>query len=213
MYIPPAFAAKNSAKLRDVMQRFSFALLVTQHEGVPFASHLPLLLDEERGPHGTLVGHMAKANEQWRHFTDEGQALVVFQGPHAYISPRWYETELAVPTWNYVTVHAYGTPRILHDQGQVEGALQRLIQTYEGTGDDAWKSDLPVEFKAKMLNAIVGFEIPIARLEGKWKLGQNRSADDVRGMHEALRGAEDENSRMLAQFMEREIAVLQQEYE
>ncbi len=202
---------EDGDKLRDVMQRFSFALLVTQRDGVPFASHLPLLLDENRGPHGTLVGHMAKANEQWKHFSDDTQALVIFQGPHAYISPRWYETEPAVPTWNYVTVHAYGTPRILHDKAQVEGALQRLIQTYEGSGDDAWKGDLPMEFKAKMLNAIVGFEIPIARLEGKWKLGQNRPAADKRGMLEALREAKDENSRMLAQFMEREFAALQQE--
>jgi transcriptional regulator len=211
MYIPPAFAVKDSDRLRDVMQQFSFALLVTQQEGVPFASHLPLLLDENRGPHGTLVGHMAKANEQWKHFSDDIQALIVFQGPHAYISPRWYETELAVPTWNYVTVHAYGTPRVLQDKGDVDSALKRLIQTYEGSGDEAWKGDLPTEFKAKMLNGIVGFEIPIARLEGKWKLGQNRSAADKRGMLEALREAQDENSRMLAQFMEREFAVLQQE--
>lgn len=213
MYIPPAFKVDDSDKLRDVMQRFSFAMLVTQRDGIPFASHLPLLLDASRGPHGTLLGHMAKANEQWRHFADEAQALVVFQGPHAYISPRWYQTELAVPTWNYVTVHAYGTPRVLHDREQVDGALQRLIQTYEGNGHGAWKGDLPPEFKAKMLNGIVGFEIPIARIEGKWKLGQNRSAADVRGVHEELRTAHDENSRMLAQFMEREIAVLQQEYE
>jgi transcriptional regulator len=154
---------------------------------------------------------MAKANEQWKYFSDDTQALVVFQGPHAYISPRWYQTELAVPTWNYVTVHAYGTPRILHDREQVDGALQRLIQTSEGNGDDAWKGDLPLEFKAKMLNGIVGFEIPIARLEGKWKLGQNRPAADKCGMLEALCTADDENSRMLAQFMEREFADLQQE--
>ena len=114
MYVPTAFAETDEGKLHEFMQAYSFGLLVSTHGGEPFATHLPFLLDRNAGPHGTLVGHMARANPHWHDL--EGQTvLAVFSGPHAYISPTWYESENVVPTWNYVAVHAYGICRLVND--------------------------------------------------------------------------------------------------
>src|SRR5260370_40830619 len=116
MYIPKAFREDDIKTLHTFMREYSFATLVTQQEGMPFASHLPFLLDREQGPYGTLLAHMARANPQWRDFDGTQEALVIFQGPHAYISPSWYQASLSVPTWNYAVAHAYGQPRIIEDQ-------------------------------------------------------------------------------------------------
>src|SRR5262245_32627214 len=107
MYIPNSFREDDQAELHDLMRQNNFAILVTQHGGAPFATHAPFLLDAERGPHGTLLAHIARANPQWRDFDGQQEALVIFQGPHAYISPSWYEVAPSVPTWNYAAVHAY----------------------------------------------------------------------------------------------------------
>src|ERR1051325_4993135 len=121
MYIPNSFREDDPALLHELIRQYNFGILVTQHDsssssgqGVsPFAAHLPFLVDAKRGPHGTLVAHMARANPQWRDFADGREALAIFQGPHAYISPSWYDEPVSVPTWNYAVVHAYGTPRII----------------------------------------------------------------------------------------------------
>ncbi len=158
--------------------RHGFATLITSVDGTPFATHIPLLLDAARGPHGTLVGHVARANPHWRHF-GRGEALAVFTGPHAYVSPAWYATGPAVPTWNYAAVHAYGTPAVLTDQAAVRALLARMVATYEAGAATPWSmSTLPEEFVTRMVRAIVAFEMPLARVEGKWKLGQNRSGED-----------------------------------
>jgi transcriptional regulator len=178
MYLPKSFQTEDLAELHDFMQAYNFATLVTQHQGAPFASHLPFLLDAERGPHGTLLAHMARANPQWRDFGPARAALVIFQGPHAYISPSWSTTHPSVPTWNYAVVHAYGVPRPIEDHGTLYRMLEALVDTHEAGFAQPWRMELPDDYMDKMMRAVVGFEIEITRLEGKLKLSQNRSEHD-----------------------------------
>jgi transcriptional regulator len=178
MYIPPAFREDDLEVLHALMRDYSFAVVVTQQGGVPVATHLPLLLDSERGAHGTLLGHMARANAQWTGFNGEQEALVIFQGPHTYVTPSWYGSGLNVPTWNYATVHAYGKPRLMTDQGALFTLLHTLVQTYESGFERPWKLEMPEDALQSKLKEIVGFEMEITRLEGKFKLSQNRPATD-----------------------------------
>ncbi|MBV9791074.1 MAG: FMN-binding negative transcriptional regulator [Chloroflexi bacterium] len=205
MYIPSSFHVEDLPTLQDVMRRYSFATLIGTAEGVPFATHLPLLLRESPlSPYGALVGHLARANPHWRQFLSDREMLVIFQGPHSYISPSWYptaETAPTVPTWNYVTVHAYGVPQIRDDAEWLESQLHDLIDTYEADQPAPWPGVLPDEYTARQLKAIVGFELPIARLEGKFKLGQNRAPVDQQGVFAALRQSPYAEARDLAQFM------------
>jgi transcriptional regulator len=207
MYIPPAFKVKEFEKLAAVMRHYSFATLVTQGEDGPFATHLPILFDPEPGPYGRLSGHLARANPQWRHFLSGQEALVIFQGPHAYISPSWYQAELAVPTWNYVAVHAYGPVRLIEDEKRLRALLQATIQTYEAEQPQPWPGDLPEEYVAKLIKAIAGFELPIRRLEGKFKLGQNRPAEDLAGVYQALAESPRAGDRQLAAVMVEEVEL------
>ena len=175
MYIPKAFREDDISKLYNFIQAHSFATLVTQHESIPFATHLPFLLDAERGPNGILLAHMARANPQWHDFASAQEVLVIFQGPHTYISPSWYEVELSVPTWNYAVVHAYGLPHLIEDGEELYKLLKTLIQTHEANFEMPWPFQLPDDYLQKMMRGIVGFEIEITRLEGKLKLSQNRT--------------------------------------
>src|SRR5579864_6650019 len=125
MYIPPAFRIEDKAKLAAFLRQHSFATLITQDDAAPFASHLPMLFRPDRGPHGTLLAHMARANPQWQHFAGGREALAIFHGPHGYISPSWYETAPAVPTWNYAAVHAYGPAAIITDHDRIVDLLQK----------------------------------------------------------------------------------------
>jgi transcriptional regulator len=210
MYRPSHFNVVDPAKLLEVMRRHSFATLITHDGGAPVASHLPVLVHTAPAPHGTLCGHMARANPQWRHFAGGAEALVVFHGPHAYISPSLYAARPAVPTWNYVAVHAYGLPRLIEDEKRAAMLLSEMIEKYESGSASPWKEDLPADYKAKLLQAIVTFEIPIARIEGKFKLGQNRPPEDVARMFAALIQSPDADARQLAEFMEREGLALRQ---
>jgi len=180
MYIPNLFREDDLSVLHPLMQTYSFATLVTQHDGAPYATHLPLTLRSEEGPFGTLVGHMARANPQWRDFDVDGEqeVLVIFQGPHTYVSPSWYTVQPSVPTWNYAAVHAYGVPRLIEDEAALYEALQWLVQTYEASQEQPWTLNGPDDFLRNMMRAIVGFTIPITRLEGKYKMSQNRSPED-----------------------------------
>jgi transcriptional regulator len=191
MYLPKSFQTEDLAELQAFMCAYNFASLVTQHDGAPFASHLPFMLDAERGQHGTLLAHLARANPQWRDFAAGGEALVIFQGPHAYISPSWYETHPSVPTWNYAVVHAYGVPRIIEDHATLRPMLERLVDTHEAGFEQPWRMDLPQDYLDKMMRAIVGFEIEITRLEGKLKLSQNRSEHDQRRVLAMLRDSDE----------------------
>ena len=200
MYIPPHFAQHDRDALFDLIEAHSFGALVTAPDGVPFATHLPFLLDRERE---VLRGHMARANPQWQSFASGvSESLVVFQGPHAYISPSWYETRLSVPTWNYTVVHVYGVPRLLTDAGALLQLLTDLVHQHESPLAEQWSMDvLPADYVDGMAQAIVGFEIPIARLEGKWKLSQNRASGDVVGAAAGLAEQADAGSQDVAALM------------
>lgn len=187
MYIPSSFRIDDAEKLRAFMREHSFATLVSRDDrGAPLASHLPLLLRDGADGAPVLLGHMARANPQWRQFSPNEEILAVFHGPHGYISPSWYASEQVVPTWNYAAVHAYGVPRVVESGDRLAEIVEETITEYESGFAQPWKANLPEEFHQNLLKGIVGFEIPIVRLEGKFKLGQNRLEADVRGACAAL---------------------------
>jgi transcriptional regulator len=188
MYVPAPFDASDPGWCHALIRSESFGILVgTGEDGVPFATHLPFLLDAARGPKGTLLGHVARANPQWRAFAGGRPALAVFLGPHAYVSPSAYEVHPSVPTWNYVAVHAYGVPRVVDDDPGVRAFLAALVREFEPAGPEAWSIEtLPEDYLAKMMRGIVVFQLPIDRLEGKAKLSQNRGATDRAGVRRAL---------------------------
>ena len=192
MYIPTHFREGDTVMLQQFIQAYSFGILVTQQEGVPVANHFPFLLDVERGSLGILRGHMARGNMQWRMFDETKEVLVIFQGPHSYVSPSWYEddVETNVPTWNYAAVHVYGRPRLIEDSVELYRILQDSVQANEAQFEHPWQIELPDVYLQKKLKAIVGFEVVITRLEGKFKLSQNRSTTDqqrvITALHESL---------------------------
>ncbi len=191
MYVPEVFAVADQAEARRMMREHSFALLVTAAGGSPVATHLPFLFDPERGPKGTLLCHMARANPQWKDFAKleaEGhEALVIFQGPHGYVSPNWYGPGPAVPTWNYLAVHAYGSPRIIDDAAEIKAHQERLVEAHEAGFATPWSmAGQDEKYIRRMLRGIVAFEMPITRLEAKAKLSQNKTEDDRRGVVGAL---------------------------
>src|SRR5438874_11586145 len=201
MYVPPHFAVSDAARLHDFIEQYSFGLLVSQVGGMPFASHLPFLLDRTAGPHGTLVGHLARANPQWREAGGK-TALAVFPGPHAYVSPTWYEAGQVVPTWNYVAVHAYGRLELVEDRDALLEIVQRSVRFYEQSLPRPWSFDGSGTFADRMLGQIVGFRIAVERIEGKWKLNQNHPAERRRKVVRALRERSDENARAIAAMMQ-----------
>ena len=198
MYVPEAFAERDLDVLHAFMRQHAFALLVTSQGGALDATHLPLWLEPARGPHGTLFGHVARANPHWRSFDGATQALAVFSGPHAYVSPRWYGKP-GVPTWNYVAVHAEGVPRVLDEPDAVRELLVRLTERHDGAGGfDA----IPAELVSRLTRGIVAFELPIERLVGKRKLSQNKSAEDRAGVAAGLRTAGGDDAKALAALVE-----------
>lgn len=205
MYIPAAFKESAPEVLNELLRTHSFATLVTVDQGAPFATHLPVLLDADRGPHGTLRAHVAKANPQWQHFKDDAEVLMIFQGPHAYISPSWYQPGVSVPTWNYEAVHAYGRAKIMKDERELLGLLRDLVGVYESGFAKPWVFPEDDPRHRAMLANIVGFTIEITRLEGKRKLNQNRPAADREGVIAALHTAGDETSRAVAEAMAKDL--------
>lgn len=195
MYVPPHFDLTSAESVRALMRARSFATLVTTGEdGAPFVTHLPMLLEDDGSAHGKLVGHVARANPHWCLFDRGTPSLAIFHGPHAYISPNWYASPNLVPTWNYTAVHAYGTPRILADDAQALTVVERLAAYFESALPQPWSTaKLPPGNALAQMKGIVAFEMPIARLQAKAKVGQNRSAADRRAAAEALaaRGGED----------------------
>jgi transcriptional regulator len=203
MYVPAHFAAPDVAWCHALIRREPFAVLVGVDEtGAPFASHLPMLLDEAPPPFGTLLAHVARPNPQWQLFAPDRPVLVVFGGAHAYVSPSWYAKHPSVPTWNYVAVHAYGIPRVIEDSERVRAVLERLVRTFEEGRPEPWRMDtLPDSYVDGMTHGIVAFEIPIARLEGKAKLSQNRPAGDQARVRAALLAEDDPLARGVAELM------------
>ena len=201
MYIPASNRVDDSALLHAFMRQYNFAVLFSTHGGIPYATHLPFLLDETRGLHGTLVAHMARANPHWKMFESTTQALVVFSGPHSYISPSWYVDQVSVPTWNYTAVHATGTPHVIHEPDVLRPIVDMLTEVHETAAGSHWDRSLAERDTGAKLEAIVGIEIHITRLEGKFKLNQNRSIEDRRNVIHALEQSSDQMQREMAAMM------------
>jgi transcriptional regulator len=192
MYVPAHFAVLRVEVLHEALRGAGLATLVTTGPGGLDASHLPLLLEPEPGPLGRLVGHVARANPQWSDTPTGSAALAIVLGPDAYVTPSWYpskrEAGRVVPTWNYLAIHAHGEVRFFEDRARLLDLVTRLTDRHEQARPHPWKvSDAPPEYLEAMLQGIVGVELTLTRLEGKWKVSQNRSEADRRGVEEGLR--------------------------
>jgi len=191
MYIPKAHEETRTDVLHDLIKTHPFGSIVTLGQAGLNVNHIPFLIDPSKGEHGTLRGHVARANPIWQDFSNHTESVVIFQGPDAYISPSWYpskhETGKAVPTWNYAVVHAHGFLNIHEDADWLLQLVSELTERHESTQKLPWKvSDAPADYIEKILAAIVGIEIPISRLVGKWKVSQNRPAADRLGVAAGL---------------------------
>jgi transcriptional regulator len=186
MYVPPWHAVTDEATLFDFIEHHPFGLLVSQQGGEPVATHLPILIGERAHPGGHLLGHVARQNPQWKGLTGQ-RVLAVFQGPHGYISPSWYQSEHVVPTWNYTAVHVYGTVRLIDDVDGLVDLVRQVTETFERPMSKPWTLDVNDPFVRKLAEQIVGFAIDIERMEGKWKLNQNHPPERRRRVVAALR--------------------------
>ncbi|XXF78418.1 FMN-binding negative transcriptional regulator [Myxococcaceae bacterium GXIMD 01537] len=201
MYIPRHFLEEDPDRLFALMESHGFATLVTVEDGVPFATHLPLLVARGEGGQARLIGHMARANPQWRGFSEEREVLAIFHGPHAYVSPRHYVTEPNVPTWSYAVVHAYGLPRLIEEPAEVLRIMEATGEKYEAGAERPWRPSSVEAHVHKLMPGTVGFELRALRLEGKFKLGQNRKPEDRKSSLEALERSPHAGDRELAALM------------
>ena len=201
MYLPEAFSARDPGALDRLAAHNAFGTLVSQVDGTPFASHLPVLYRRD-GDRVTLTGHWARANPQWRDI--EGQrALFILQGPHAYVSPRWYaEPRRNVPTWNYAVAHLYGRVRVIQEGEELERIVTTLAAQYEAGAQSPWRFEDTGEAGRVRLKAIVGFELSVTESQVKFKLGQNHSAENVRGAAAGLRAEGSGDSVTVASWMD-----------
>ncbi|MCE7982811.1 MAG: FMN-binding negative transcriptional regulator [Caldilinea sp. CFX5] len=204
MYIPNANRVDDQGQLVAFMQAHSFATVVSLVQGELFATHLPLVIVAE-GEQIRLRGHLAKANPHWQDWATQ-EVLVIFQGPHAYISPSHYEKWESVPTWNYIAVHAYGSVQLVQEEAGLLATLSQLIAATEPGYQAQWES-LPDKFRAGMLNGIVAFEITVTRLEGKFKLSQNRPAGDQQRVAAALVSATNTAIAATGHYMQERLNV------
>ena len=209
MYVPRAFAVDDIKILHQQMQASPLPVLVTHASQGLLASHVPMLLNPDEGPCGTLYGHLARANPHWQDLAQGTEALVIFAGEQAYISPTFYPGKAdhgkAVPTWNYLAVHAYGTTEVFEDAERLLALVSRLSSKHEAGRPEPWAvSDAPVDYIDSMLKAIVGFRLPITRLQGKRKLSQNRDARDQAGVRQGLLANPNPQDHALAHLMVKE---------
>ena len=200
MYIPAAFAETDLTKLHAFIEEHSFGLLVSHVDGQSFATHLPFLLEMNVGSRGCLIGHMARANPQWKE-VDGQNVLAIFSGPHAYISPTWYESENVVPTWNYTAVHVYGRAQAIEHADEILPLVQATVEVYERGMPKPWSLGGDGPFVERMLAQIVAFRIEIDTIEGKWKLNQNHPVERQNKVIRALSEQLDENSQAVAAMM------------
>lgn len=200
MYIPEHFKETNQERISALIEGYPFGMLVTAPDGAPFVSHLPFLFERSAGSQGKLLGHMARANPQWQHFAEGSEVLAVFQGPHAYVSPSWYASP-GVPTWNYAVVHLRGKPRFIEGESELEALVEQLTHVHESHMPSPWKPNLTGERRSKLLNMIVGFEIEITHVQGKFKLSQNRPLDDQQRVVEELSQSNNQADTAVAKLM------------
>ncbi|MHB1208040.1 MAG: FMN-binding negative transcriptional regulator [Rhodospirillaceae bacterium] len=202
--MPEPFREDDPQALHEFMRAFPFATLVSSADAIPQVTHLPMVFDAAAG---SLRGHMARANPHWKTLGVDTPALAIFLGPHAYVSPQWYPSKQAggkvVPTWNYVAVHAHGRLRVVEDAGWLRANVTALTDQQEASFPAPWKvDDAPEDYAAKMLAAIVGVELTVTRLIGKWKLSQNKPAADHDGVREGL-AAQGGTNKDVADLMKR----------
>lgn len=206
MYLPRHFEETRVQTLHELIGAHPLGALVMLTSRGLAANHIPFEVEPEPGPFGTLRGHIARANPLWRDFSRDVEALVIFQGPGTYISPAWYqtkrETAKVVPTWNYTVVHAHGTVRFIDDRAWLRGFVEKLTNRHEAGRSDPWKiTDAPSDYIEKQLEAIIGLEIPISRLIGKWKVSQNRPPQDREGVVDGLRQKGDHAATAMADLV------------
>ena len=202
MYTPRHYEEQDPERMLALMRRHGFATLVTVGEdGLPLATHLPLLTERDADGTFRLRGHMARANPQWRAFSQERDVLVLFQGPHGYVSPTWYTRAPEVPTWNYTAVHAYGRPHVLEAPDAVLRVLRDSAATYEAGNPEPWRPEAAEDFVHRLMAGIVAFEIHVTRLEDKAKLSQNKDAENRRSVISHLEKSALAADRELAELM------------
>jgi transcriptional regulator len=204
MYLPIHYAVTDRQQLHDFIKANGFGIMFSGNGPEPVASHLPFILDEDAGEHGTLLAHMAGANRQWR-YADGQQVLTVFQGPHTYVSPTWYQEAETVPTWNYVAVHVYGTLKVVKDEQHCQRFIARLTDYYEASLPQPWKAEFTSEYAQQMMKRIVVFEIEIEKMQGKWKLNQNHPEERRKRVVDVLKTYTDDNSKGIVTLMESDL--------
>lgn len=210
MYLPAATAEADPATLHALIRAHPFATWVTQGADALTADHVPFLLDADVGAHGMLVGHVARANPVWQTLGQGTESLLIFQGPQRYITPSWYaakrEHGKVVPTWNYAVVHVHGHPRTVEDRAWLRRLVSRLTDVHEAPRAAPWAvADAPRDYIDGMLAGIVGIEIPITRIVGKWKVSMNRSVADRQGVVDGLLADGDDSSAAMAWLMQRRL--------
>jgi transcriptional regulator len=202
LYTPSHFETRHRAAIARLMHEHSFATLITPAAPEPMVSHLPLLLIPGCEPHGTLIGHFARANPHWQH-AREVQSIAVFHGPHAYISPSWYvDPERMVPTWNYATIHAHGALEMIEDAGEAQGIMDALVHRFEAARTAPWKFEREPRERDALMAAIAPFRMRIMRIDAKFKLSQNRSRDDRARVIAALRAEGHQEAGATADWMQ-----------
>ena len=206
-YIPDRFRVSDEQTLQEFMRTYDFATIVSTSADGLVTSHVPVLV-RPSGATLVIVGHLARANHHWKLMVGATRAVAIFHGPHGYVSPTWYATAPAVPTWNYGVVHAHGFPTANEDTAFVQGVVEELVRRYEGNLPNGWRPEsLPGDFYDRMLRAIVAFEMPVTSVDGKFKLGQNRSVEDRRRTIAALENEGSREAAWLAEFMRRRAGV------
>ncbi len=208
MYAPKHFEETRVDVLQDLIRTYPFGALVTMTPGGLDANHIPFEVDPTPGPFGTLRGHVARANPVWRDVAPAAAALVIFQGVDGYVSPAWYptkaETGKVVPTWNYAVVHAHGVPRFIDDPAWLRAFVEKLTSRHEAGRREPWKiTDAPADYIDKQVGAIIGLEMPITRLIGKWKVSQNRPPEDQDGVVQGLLRERGESGAAMADLVRR----------
>jgi transcriptional regulator len=206
MYLPKHFTEERIEILHGLIQESGLATLVTVKDGLPYANHLPFILMPDPEPNGRLIGHLARANPQAQGLKPGEQALAIFQGPDAYVSPNYYPSKKvagkAVPSWNYVAIHAYGELRLVDDAAGLEDILVRLTDRHEAGRPHPWKvADAPRDYLETMMKNIIGVELSIGRLEGKWKLSQNKTPEDKAGVIAGMETSDRLGDRLTALAM------------
>ncbi|MGR3764061.1 FMN-binding negative transcriptional regulator [Rossellomorea sp. NS-SX7] len=197
MYIPHHFKITDESIIHDIIKEHGFATLISQHNGMPVATHLPLLLNKDNT---CLYGHFARPNPQWKEIGSQ-TVLAIFQGPHCYISPSWYETNQAVPTWNYVTVHVYGEIELVDDEEEVKNSLHDLVMKYEAPDSPYKLEDVDPQYMSGLNKGIQGFKLNITKIEGKAKLSQNHSVDRRERVIQQLEQIPRSNEQGIAMWM------------